>query len=77
MDDTDRKYFEIRGMVDILCAKIENRDIDISTVEDEIAKIRSTAVEYFPDKENLFDMIYETRIRYLTNRCLIETGNDD
>ncbi|GEM_PF-6288616 len=66
-------YKRLQKMVDYLCRKIENKAIDIETAENMEIRIRERAHSYFPDKDDLYRMIYASRIKRLVDQYLSNT----
>ncbi|MBI4848366.1 MAG: hypothetical protein HY808_07315 [Nitrospirae bacterium] len=61
----DRKVREIRAMADRIASLIVGSDYPMIDVEIEKQKLRERILELFPDKIDLFDLIYEPRFRRL------------
>ncbi|MCP4632382.1 MAG: hypothetical protein GY855_05610 [candidate division Zixibacteria bacterium] len=70
MDKEYQNYRKLQHHVDNLCRKIEDRAIDIDTVKLIAEKIRKIAERDFPDKTELFDMIYSSRFKRLSELYL-------
>ncbi len=71
MEDSNEKYRKLQRMADYLCRKIENRSIDVETVQQATSRIRETALEYFPDRAELFEMVYASRFKRLSEQHLL------
>jgi hypothetical protein len=61
----DRKVREIRNMADRIASLIVGSDYPMIDIEIEKQKLRERISELFPDKIDLYDLIYETRFRRL------------
>ena len=72
----NENYRKMQRMVDYLCRKIENRSIDARTIDKAAQRIRSVAEENFPDKMELFDMIYVSRFNRLREQYLNAGGHN-
>ena len=61
----DRKVQEIQTMADRIASLIVGSDYPIIDIEIEKGKLRDRISELFPDKMDLYDLIYEPRFRRL------------
>jgi hypothetical protein len=61
----NRKVREIRNMADRIASLIVGSDYPIIDIEIEKQKLRERISELFPDKIDLYDLIYEARFRRL------------
>jgi hypothetical protein len=61
----DRKVSEIRTMADRIASLIVGSDYPMIDIEIEKQKLRERISELFPDKTDLYDLIYEPRFRRL------------
>jgi hypothetical protein len=61
----DRKVREIRTMADRIASLIVGSDYPMIDIEIEKGKLRERIAELFPDKMDLYDLIYEPRFRRL------------
>jgi len=52
---------ELQRMADRVCVLILSSDLPAIDVEIEKAKVRERCLELYPDREWLYDMIYESR----------------
>ena len=64
----DRKAREIRTMADRISSLIVGSDYPAIDIEIEKQKLRDRISELFPDKIDLYDLIYEPRFRRLTEQ---------
>jgi hypothetical protein len=70
MDNEYKTYKKLQRLVDYLCGKIENRSIDGPTAALMASKIKVIALKSFPDKSELFDMVYGARFKRLSDQYL-------
>ncbi|MEW6600700.1 MAG: hypothetical protein AB1499_06995 [Nitrospirota bacterium] len=61
----DRKVREIKAMADRIASLIVASDWHMIDIEIEKQKLRERISELFPDKAELYDLIYEPRFRRL------------
>ena len=61
----DRKVREIQTMADRIASLIVASDYQMIDIEIEKGKLRERISELFPDKIDLYDLIYEPRFRRL------------
>ncbi|MBI5055638.1 MAG: hypothetical protein HZB61_03360 [Nitrospirae bacterium] len=61
----DRKVREIRDMADRIASLIVASDYPMIDIEIEKQKLRERISELFPDKIDLYDLIYEPRFKRL------------
>ena len=64
----DRKIREIRAMADRIASLIVGSDYPIIDIEIEKQKLKERISELFPDKVDLYDLIYEPRFRRLKDQ---------
>lgn len=64
----DRKVREIRTMADRISSLIVGSDYPMIDIEIEKQKLRERISELFPDKIDLYDLIYEPRFRRLKDQ---------
>ena len=64
-DDPREKMREIQRMANRVCVLILNTDLPAIDIEIEKNKVRERCLELYPDKEDLYDMIYESRFQRL------------
>lgn len=64
----DRKVREIRTMADRIASLIVGSDYPMTDIEIEKQKLRERISELFPDKIDLYDLIYEPRFRRLKDQ---------
>jgi hypothetical protein len=65
VDDPRQKMSELQRMADRVCVLILSSDLPAIDIEIEKNKVRERCLELYPDKEDLYDMIYESRFRRL------------
>lgn len=56
---------DIQRMADRVCVLILSSDLPAIDIEIEKNKVRKRCLELFPDREELYDMIYESRFERL------------
>jgi hypothetical protein len=56
---------EVQRMADRVCTLILSSDLPGIDIEIEKNKVRERCLELYPDREDLFDMIYESRFQRL------------
>lgn len=61
----DRKVREIRAMADRIASLIIGSDYPMIDIEIEKQKLKERISELFPDKIDLYELIYESRFRRL------------
>ncbi|MFH1025249.1 MAG: hypothetical protein V1764_01035 [Nitrospirota bacterium] len=64
----DRKIREIRAMADRIASLIIGSDYPMIDIEIEKQKLKERISELFPDKIDLYDLIYEPRFRRLKDQ---------
>ncbi|MFA6055712.1 MAG: hypothetical protein WC769_10085 [Thermodesulfovibrionales bacterium] len=64
----DRKIREIRAMADRIASLIVGSDYPMIDIEIEKQKLKERISELFPDKVDLYDLIYEPRFRRLKDQ---------
>ena len=60
---------ELQRRADRVCALIVATDYPVVDVWIEAAKVRDFAAEHFPERMDLFAMIYEARLLRLLQQC--------
>jgi len=66
----DEKVSTIRDLVDELCNRIMNRELDLNQSQLEAEKIREQAKILIPEQMDKFDLIYKSRLQRLTQQFL-------
>ena len=61
----EEKLSEIRRHADKISSLIISSDMPVIDIELEKGKLRHLIISYFPDKEYLYEMIYESRYKRL------------
>ena len=56
---------EIQRMANWVCVLILDTDLPAVDIEIEKNKVRDRCLELYPDREDLYDMIYESRFQRL------------
>jgi len=64
----DRKIREIRAMADRIASLIVGSDYPMINIEIEKQKLKERISELFPDKIDLYDLIYEPRFMRLKDQ---------
>jgi hypothetical protein len=57
--------YELQRMADRVCVLILSSDLPAIDIEIEKSKVRQQCLELYPDREWLYDMIYESRFERL------------
>jgi hypothetical protein len=65
MVDPRRAMREIQRMADWVCVLILSSDLPAIDIEIEKNKVRERCLELYPDREQLYEMIYESRFQRL------------
>jgi len=67
---------ELRRMADRVCVLILREDYPAIDIELEKAKVRERCEELFPDRMDLYEMVYESRFRRLWEQFRAPLEND-
>ncbi len=73
MSDPREAMREIQRMADRVCVLILSSDLPAIDIEIEKGKVRERCLELWPDREDLFDMIYEARFQRLWDQFRSES----
>lgn len=65
MDARRQTMGELQRMADRVCVLILSSDLPAIDVEIEKNKVRERCLELYPDREQLYEMIYESRFQRL------------
>jgi hypothetical protein len=68
--DEDEKIEKLKAWVDTLCQKITKKEISSTEALLELKRIKEKAQKYLPDKIELFDLIYQNRVKRLIEQFL-------
>ncbi len=60
-DERRSKMREIQRLADHVCVLILSSDLPAVDIEIEKNKVRERCLELYPDREEMYDMIYESR----------------
>jgi hypothetical protein len=63
--DEDEHVRELSRQADRICEMIVSEDASAIDIEIQQAKLREAVARLFPDKMNLFHLLYESRFRRL------------
>ena len=63
--DPRDKMREVQRMASWVCVLILDTDLPAIDIEIEKNKVRERCLELYPDREDLYDMIYESRFQRL------------
>ena len=63
--DPREKMREVQRMASWVCVLILDTDLPAIDIEIEKNKVRDRCLELYPDREDLYDMIYESRFQRL------------
>ena len=73
MDDAREVMREVQRMADRVCTLILSSDLPAIDIEIEKNKVREHCLELYPDRESLYDMVYESRFQRLSEQFRNET----
>lgn len=65
---------ELRTVVDLACAVLRQGRIDRREGEEVAAATRRRALQLFPDKESVFDLVLAPRLRRIIDECAPPKG---
>lgn len=65
MSDPRERMREVQRMADRVCILILSSDLPAIDIEIEKGKVRDRCLELYPDREELYEMIYESRFERL------------
>jgi hypothetical protein len=65
VDDAREVMGELQRMADRVCTLILSSDLPAVDIEIEKNKVRERCLELYPDRELLYDMVYESRFQRL------------
>lgn len=73
-EDPRERMRELQHMADRVCVLILCTDLPAVDIEIEKNKVRERCLELYPDKEYLYEMIYESRFRRLWEQFREQEG---
>ncbi len=73
MADPRQGMREIQRLADRVCVLILSSDLPAIDIEIEKNEVRERCLELFPDREELYEMIYESRFQRLWEQFRGET----
>jgi hypothetical protein len=65
MPDPRERIREFQRMADRVCTLILSSDLPAIDIEIEKNKVRERCLELYPDREGLYEMVYESRFQRL------------
>jgi hypothetical protein len=65
MPDPREQMREVQRMADRVCTLILSSDLPSIDIEIEKNKVRERCLELYPDREQLYEMVYESRFQRL------------
>ena len=65
MADPRERMREVQRMADRVCTLILSSDLPAIDIEIEKGKVRERCQELYPDREQLYEMVYESRFQRL------------
>ncbi len=65
MFDPRQAMQEVQRMADRVCVLILSSDLPAIDIEIEKNKVRERCLELYPDREQLYEMVYESRFQRL------------
>lgn len=68
MSDPREAMREVQRLADRVCVLILSSDLPAVDIEIEKCKVRERCLELWPDREELFDMVYESRFQRLCDQ---------
>jgi len=68
MVDPRERMRELQRMADRVCVLILSSDLAAIDIEIEKNKVRERCLEFYPDREDLYEMIYESRFQRLSEQ---------
>ncbi len=77
MLDPREPMHELQRMADRVCVLILSSDLPAIDIEIEKSKVRERCLELYPDQEELFDMVYESRFDRLWEQFRSESGEEE
>lgn len=76
LEEEERRIQQLQRMVDRISFLIVSTDYPEIDIEIEKQKVKSACEEFFPDKLDLYEMIYESRFRRLWSQFREEIEKD-
>jgi len=76
MVDPRQAMQDIQRQADRVCVLILSSDLPAIDIEIEKNKVRGRCLDLFPDREELYKMIYESRFQRLWDQFRCEEVND-
>lgn len=68
MNTRRRRMQELQRMADRVCVLILSSDLTAIDIEIEKNKVRERCLELYPDREQLYEMVYESRFQRLSEQ---------
>jgi hypothetical protein len=65
MNDPRQSMRELQRMADRVCVLILSSDLPAVDIEIEKNKVRERCLELYPEREQLYEMVYESRFQRL------------
>jgi hypothetical protein len=65
MQNPREAMLDMQRLADWVCVLILNSDLPVIDIEIEKNKVREQCLELYPDREQLYEMIYESRFQRL------------
>jgi hypothetical protein len=65
MNDPRQNHQELQCMADRVCVLILSSDLPAIDIEIEKNQVRERCLELYPDQEELYEMVYESRFQRL------------
>ena len=65
MSIPEKRMREVQRMADRVCVLILSSDLPAIDIEIEKNKVRERCLELYPDREELYEMVYESRFQRL------------
>jgi len=72
--EEQRRAWELRTRVDLTCAVLRQGQLDRDEAEELVAATKRRALELFPDKEGVFDLVLAPRFRRILDERFPRPG---
>ncbi len=72
MPDPRERMRDLRRMADRVCTLILSSDLPAIDIEIEKNKVREFCLDLYPDQEQLYEMIYESRFQRLWDQFRLD-----
>jgi|WetSurMetagenome_2_1015567.scaffolds.fasta_scaffold1705323_1 hypothetical protein len=76
MFDPREEMAEVQRAADRVCVMILSSDLPAIDIEIEKSKVREQCLDLFPDREQLYEMVYESRFQRLWEQFREDEGEE-